>query len=271
MEECRLRDLPQAENPASQDSFLPLPAVFSGRNPFDLFKHTGKIVGILHAALDADFFNRKICKAQQLFGVSNAQGQKVSVDGDAELFPENPGQVKFVDIKSFRKVVEPDCFRIMEIQVILDLLQVIFAGGRFGGAPGMPAVLHQQRKQGSELLKNLHIADIIGGSRRFTEAVKNFLIRGKALGAKAGKTAALGIFFIDSGHVRTIKVRPFKCPELIGAAVEVALFTVQKHTVPGRECVVLLVVFEGTGAFQDNKTQVGGEIFPVAGVRGQCF
>ena len=159
----------------------------------------------------------------------------------------------------------------MEIQVILDLLQVIFAGGRFGGAPGMPAVLHQQRKQGSELLKNLHIADIIGGSRRFTEAVKNFLIRGKALGAKAGKTAALGIFFIDSGHVRTIKVRPFKCPELIGAAVEVALFTVQKHTVPGRECVVLLVVFEGTGAFQDNKTQVGGEIFPVAGVRGQCF
>ena len=94
----------------------------SGRNPFDLFKHAGKIVGILHAALDADFFNRKICKAQQLFGVSNAQGQKVSVDGDAELFPENPGQVKFVDIKSFRKVVEPDCFRIMEIQVIFDLL-----------------------------------------------------------------------------------------------------------------------------------------------------
>ena len=122
MEECRLRDPPQAENPALQDSFLPLPAVFSGRNPFDLFKHAGKIVGILHAALDADFFNRKICKAQQLFGVSNAQGQKVSVDGDAELFPENPGQVKFVDIKSFRKVVEPDCFRIMEIQVIFDLL-----------------------------------------------------------------------------------------------------------------------------------------------------
>lgn len=54
--------------------------------------------------------------------MSNAQGQKVSVDGDAELFPENPGQVKFVDIKSFRKVVEPDCFRIMEIQVIFDLL-----------------------------------------------------------------------------------------------------------------------------------------------------
>ena len=53
--------------------------------------------------------------------------------------------------------------------------------------------------------------------------------------------------------------------------MEVALFTVQKYTVPGRECVVLLVVFEGTGAFQDNKTQVGGEIFPVAGVGGQRF
>ena len=53
---------------------LPLSAVFSGRNPFDLLKHAGKIVGILHAALNADFFNRKIRKAQQLLGVSNAQG-----------------------------------------------------------------------------------------------------------------------------------------------------------------------------------------------------
>ena len=127
----------------------------------------------------------KSVKRSSCFGVSNAQGQKVSVDGDAELFPENPGQVKFVDIKSFRKVVEPDCFRIMEIQVIFDLLQVIFAGGRFGGAPGMPAVLHQQRKQGSELLKK---SSYRGHNRRkppFHRGCQEFSDTGQGFGGES--------------------------------------------------------------------------------------
>ena len=216
------------------------------------------------------FFDRKICKAQQLFGVSNAQGQKVSVDGDAELFPENPGQVKFVDIKSFRKVVEPDCFRIMEIQVIFDLLQVIFAGGRFGGAPGCQLSCISKESRAVSCSKSSYR----GHNRRkppFHRGCQEFSDTGQGFGGESRQDRRARYIFIDSGHVRAIKSAPIQVSKADwSSGGGSSYYSPETHSPRQRVCSASGRIRESR-SLQDNKTQVGGEIFPVAGVGDSAF
>ena len=80
---------------------LPLFPVFAGRDPLDLFKDPCKIVRVIHAAFLSDLFDRQVGKAQELFGVSDADAQQIGVDRNAVLFPENTGQIKLVEVKPF--------------------------------------------------------------------------------------------------------------------------------------------------------------------------
>ena len=101
---------------------LPHPAEFTRGDPLYFPEHTGKIVGILHAAFSSDGFDGLVREAQKLLGMGDTDLQQIIVDGDAELFLEDACQVKFIDIKFFCKIVQIDQNRSSEHELILNFV-----------------------------------------------------------------------------------------------------------------------------------------------------
>lgn len=85
-------------------SHPPHPPILPRSNPFCFLKNPGKIIGIVHAAFLADFFNGKVCEAEQLFGVGDADLDQVTVDGEAKLIFASIGVRPCVQLRVYSPV-----------------------------------------------------------------------------------------------------------------------------------------------------------------------
>ena len=205
---------------------LPPLSVFIGGKTFHLFKHSGKIVYSAHAAFVADIFYSFIRKAQKLLGMSDSFLQQIVVDGGAELFFKYSGQIKFVDIKVFRKFIQSDFLGIVLVQIVFDLGEVLFVRSVFVGG-WMPAFFHQTGHQAVQAFIDTHVADVVGRSGDGIKTAPNMFETRKVSRAKAGLSASFYIFGINIGEIGTIKMDPTQLPQIFTGSVGVGQATVE--------------------------------------------
>ena len=151
----------------------------------------------------------------------------------------------------------------MGVKIVLDLLQILPFCTSCAHGLGVPAFLHQQGQQGQQLFAYLHVAHIIVGICQRIQGFQQHGIGGCILGAEAWLTTALLIFFIDSAHVRAVKMHPAQLPQVLARIMAVRLAAVKKCTVPGAQGASGAIIFQGAAAALHHEEQVGGQ--PLAG------
>ena len=255
----------------SVGDILPHSAEFTWRDALHLSEHPGKIIGVLHAAFSSDGFHGPVREPKELFGMGDADLQQIVVDGDAELFLENAGQVKFVDIKYLCKIVQIDPVHVVMVQIVFDVLQVLFFSGDAPAVFRIPALFHQKGKQRCQRLEDPHVPYMVFRGGGLVERVQNPAIGQRVCRMETGPPAPFRIFLIDAAHVGTVKMDPFQLPELMGGAVGIGPAAVKKDAVPGIQGKGFAHIFQRAVAGQDLKEQIGGKIFSAAGMRFSGF